>query len=273
MATVAEASPSRGQPGRSAPAFRQGAQGSQRGYPVAPRHVPARSPRRTAARRQGRRGAGRDARVQPACRADRVPDGSDPLGRHLPLHRPGTGRGRHRRSDVCGRTPVYSQRSLRVLPSPSAVRDAMPAFFELLREEPQPSVRAVLGHFLFVHVRPYPDGNGRMGRLRMNVTLATGGYPWTVLPVKRRDDCMVVPEDASARGGLGPFTGFPDPARAAPANGGPRSRFPTGLGSAERRDCRRAGQDVFSRRDSIPNVRSSFLDRKILTVLDRYLRY
>ena len=101
---------------------------------------------------------------------------------------------------MCGRTPVYIQRSLRVLPSPSAVRDAMPAFFELLREEPQPSVRAVLGHFLFVHVRPYPDGNGRMGRLRMNVTLATGGYPWIVPPVKRRDDCMAAPEDVSARG-------------------------------------------------------------------------
>ena len=63
----------RGQPGRSAPASRQGAQGSQRGYPVTPRHVPARSPRRAAARRRGCRDAGRNACVQPACRADRVP--------------------------------------------------------------------------------------------------------------------------------------------------------------------------------------------------------
>ena len=31
-----------------------------------------------------------------------------------------------------------------------AVRDAMPAFFDLLREEPDPAGRVVLGHFIFV---------------------------------------------------------------------------------------------------------------------------
>ena len=84
----------------------------------------------------------------------------------------------------------------------------MPAFFDLLCEEPEPSARAVLGHFLFVYVHPYPDGNGRMGRLRMNVTLAAGGYPWTVIPVERRDDYMAALEDASVRGEIGPFAGF-----------------------------------------------------------------
>ena len=28
------------------------------------------------------------------------------------------------------------------------------------------------------------DGNGRMGRFLMNVMLASGGYPWTVIPFK-----------------------------------------------------------------------------------------
>jgi Fic family protein len=32
---------------------------------------------------------------------------------------------------------------------------AMPAFFALLRGEPDPSVRVVLGHFVFVHIHPY----------------------------------------------------------------------------------------------------------------------
>ena len=98
--------------------------------------------------------------------------------------------------------------AMHVPPSPPAVRDAMSAFFELLRKEPEPSVRAVLGHFLFVYVHPYPDGNGRIGRFLMNVMLAAGGYPWTVIPVERRDDYMVALEDASVRGEIGPFTGF-----------------------------------------------------------------
>jgi Fic family protein len=33
-----------------------------------------------------------------------------------------------------------------------AVRDNMPAFFHLLREEPHPAVRVVLGHFIFVYI-------------------------------------------------------------------------------------------------------------------------
>jgi Fic family protein len=35
-----------------------------------------------------------------------------------------------------------------------AVRDAMPAFFDLLREEKEPAVRVVLGHFVFVYIHP-----------------------------------------------------------------------------------------------------------------------
>jgi len=64
----------------------------------------------------------------------------------------------------------------------------MPAFFDLLHEETEPSIRVVLGHFIFVYSHPYMDGNGRMGRLLMNVMLASGGYPWTVVPLERRDE-------------------------------------------------------------------------------------
>jgi Fic family protein len=59
----------------------------------------------------------------------------------------------------------------------------MPAFFDHLREEEHPGVRTVLGHWVFVYIHPYLDGNGRMGRFLMNVMLASGGYPWTVVPV------------------------------------------------------------------------------------------
>ena len=57
-----------------------------------------------------------------------------------------------------------------------------------LEAETEPSVRVVLGHFIFVYIHPYLDGNGRMGRFFMNVMLASGGYPWTIIPVERRED-------------------------------------------------------------------------------------
>jgi hypothetical protein len=41
----------------------------------------------------------------------------------------------------------------------------------------QPCVPAVLGHWLFGYIHPYPDGNGRIARFLMNVMLASGGIP------------------------------------------------------------------------------------------------
>ena len=90
----------------------------------------------------------------------------------------------------------------------TALRDAMPLFFELLTNEPETSVRAVLGHFVFVNIHPYMDGNGRMGRFMMNVMLASGGYPWTVIPVERRAEYMSCLETASVTGNITDFAKF-----------------------------------------------------------------
>ena len=84
----------------------------------------------------------------------------------------------------------------------------MPAFFELLRDETEPSVRTVLGHFVFVYIHPYMDGNGRIGRLLMNVMLASGGYPWTVVPVGERNAYMAALENASVDQDIAPFADF-----------------------------------------------------------------
>jgi len=88
------------------------------------------------------------------------------------------------------------------------VRDAMPVFFDLLRDETHPAVRVVLGHFIFVYIHPYVDGNGRMGRFLMNVMLASGGYPWTVIPVGDRNAYMTALERASVGEDILPFTDF-----------------------------------------------------------------
>ena len=104
--------------------------------------------------------------------------------------------------------PVYIRRSMHVPPPREAVRDCVPALFELLYGEAEPAVRVVLGHFIFVYVHPYMDGNGRIGRFLMNVMLASGGYPWTIVPVERRDDYMSALESASVRQAIGPFAEF-----------------------------------------------------------------
>lgn len=110
-------------------------------------------------------------------------------------------------SDLAGyRThQVYITNSMHTPLSRDAVRDAMPALIELLKQEKESSVRCVLGHFLFVYIHPYMDGNGRVGRFLMNLMLASGGYPWTVIPVERRAEYMEALEQASVHNNIVPF--------------------------------------------------------------------
>ncbi len=103
---------------------------------------------------------------------------------------------------------VYIRRSQHVPPNVEAVRELMPAYFDLLKQEEEASVRIVLGHFFFVYIHPYMDGNGRIGRFMMNVMCASGGYPWTIVPVEQRDTYMAALEEASVRQNIIPFCQF-----------------------------------------------------------------
>ena len=71
----------------------------------------------------------------------------------------------------------YLRTSRYVPPRWEAVRDAMPALFDMLEKETDPSVRAILGHWMFGYIHPYPDGNGRMAHFLMNAMLASGDIP------------------------------------------------------------------------------------------------
>lgn len=113
-------------------------------------------------------------------------------------------------SDLAGyrNQPVFIRRSQHVPPSAEAVRDLIPTFFELLATEEHAGVRAVLGHFIFVYIHPYIDGNGRIGRFLMNTMLASGGYPWIVIPFERRVEYMAALETASTQQDIGLFSQF-----------------------------------------------------------------
>ena len=104
--------------------------------------------------------------------------------------------------------PVYLRTSRFVPPRWESVREAMPALFDLLEKETEPSVRAVLGHWLFGYIHPYPDGNGRMARFLMNAMLASGGYPWTVIRVRDRDTYLKALDSASIDMDINPFAAF-----------------------------------------------------------------
>jgi len=103
---------------------------------------------------------------------------------------------------------VYLRTSRYVPPRWEAVRDAMPGYFDLLEREDEPAVRAVLGHWLFGYIHPYPDGNGRMARFVMNAMLASGGYPWTVIRVEDSEGYLSALDRASIDLDIAPFTRF-----------------------------------------------------------------
>ncbi len=111
-------------------------------------------------------------------------------------------------SDLIGyrNSQVYIRGSQHIPLNPKAVSGAMPEFFRLLTDEPDARVRAVLGHFMFVFIHPYMDGNGRMGRFILNAMLASGGYPWTVVPLESRKEYMKALEKASVSSDISDFT-------------------------------------------------------------------
>jgi len=112
--------------------------------------------------------------------------------------------------DVAGfrNRPVYISGSSHVPPPSAALMDCMETFFDLLDKEESAAVRAVLGHFVFVFIHPYPDGNGRISKFLMNLMLASGGYPWTVIRLTQRKTYMNALEQASVTKDIAPFTDF-----------------------------------------------------------------
>ena len=123
---------------------------------------------------------------------------------------PGVQAGILKPADLAGyrNDQVFIRGALHVPLSKEAVRECMPVLFELLEQESDAQVRAVLGHFFFVYIHPYMDGNGRIARFLMNMMLVSGGHVWTVIPVERRKEYMAALEQAGTRGDVVPFASF-----------------------------------------------------------------
>ena len=106
-------------------------------------------------------------------------------------------------------SPIYLRNSIHVPLPAEALVDAMEAYFDVMKEESDPFVRAVLGHRLFGYIHPYFDGNGRMARFIMNAIFTTNGYPWLIIKVEDREEYLKTLEIASGEeDDIEPFANF-----------------------------------------------------------------
>jgi len=115
------------------------------------------------------------------------------------------------KADIAGQIRDFEVRigqSRYIPPPPVEVR---PLLIELLRRTNRnkgklhPVLRAGLFHLQFENIHPFGDGNGRVGRLAMNVLLAKEGYPMLNILYGRRGAYYRALEQASVRGATRPF--------------------------------------------------------------------
>jgi hypothetical protein len=113
-------------------------------------------------------------------------------------------------SDLAGyrKRPVYIRRSMHVSQSADTVRDVMSLLFEVLSRRKGTMIPAWCWGFHLCLYSPYVAGNGRVGGFLMNKMLASGSYPWTLIPVMERTAYLGTLENASVRQNIRSFAEF-----------------------------------------------------------------
>jgi len=113
--------------------------------------------------------------------------------------------------DIAGRIRDFEvgiRRSHHLPPSSLEVR---PMLIELLRRtgrqarSTHPVERAASFHFQFEHIHPFGDGNGRIGRLALNVLLSQAGFPMLNIRYGRRGGYYTALEKSSLTSSARPF--------------------------------------------------------------------
>ena len=96
--------------------------------------------------------------------------------------------------------------------SPEQVKPAMTDLIDWYRvkerEGEHPIILAATFHYRFVRIHPFDDGNGRMGRLLMNMILIKHGYTVALVRRESRDEFIHLLEQADKTEELGDFINF-----------------------------------------------------------------
>jgi Fic family protein len=133
------------------------------------------------------------------------------LDLHESLYRPSVEAGLMRPEDLRKwRTgPVGLAGFQHVPPNHLKLPDLMRGLEEFaVREDLTPMQRALLVHLEFVTIHPFSDGNGRIGRLLMNMALIETGHPWVTVLSDARTPFFKTIEAAQVRDETNPFIRF-----------------------------------------------------------------
>lgn len=92
------------------------------------------------------------------------------------------------------------------LPQPNKVPYMMAEFTQWLQGIQEHAVRVSAdAHFKFVSIHPFVDGNGRTGRLLMNLILLIHGYPMAIIRNEERTQYLEALNTAQTKGNIEPF--------------------------------------------------------------------
>lgn len=92
------------------------------------------------------------------------------------------------------------------LPQPNEVPHMMVEFVQWLQGIQEHVVRvAADAHYKFVTIHPFADGNGRTGRLLMNLILLIHGYPMAIIRNEERTQYLNALNTAQTKGNIQPF--------------------------------------------------------------------
>ena len=90
----------------------------------------------------------------------------------------------------------------------SAMSDLIDWYRAKEREGEHPIILAATFHYRFVRIHPFDDGNGRMGRLLMNMILIKHGYTVALVQRESRDEFIHLLEQADKTEELRDFVNF-----------------------------------------------------------------